>query len=305
MYYLNLPDFDLGERCYGMIVHMKREHPEAFYEDCRIASVFGCFRGAIWNGGSVFIGGSATRDRVQSIIDYYNYELGLPIRFTFTNSLITQEQCYDTYCNMIAECGHNGRNEILVVFPTLENYLREKYPNYKYCRSIIAAENQPYNDDPKYGLTVMQRIKNNDWEYLDKIPQDVRHKIEFLCTDPCPDNCPRLYTHYRAYARATIDMKLNDGCACIMNQTQGPWVNHYAKTQKTYITRDQIVNEYVPRNFSQFKISGRGNIPAFVFHTIEYMVKPEYWHDVAIQIMFEYLPYDTYFYDHEFRLGRK
>ena len=300
---LNLPDFDLGQRCYGTIVHTRREHPEAFYENTRIASVFGCFHGAIWNGGSLFLGAMATRDRVQKLIDYYNYNLGIPIRFTFTNSLITKEQCYDTYCNMIAECGHNGRNEILVVSPTLEAYLRDKYPNYKYCRSIIAAENKPYEDDPRYSLTVMKRIKNNDWEYLDQIPQDIRHKIEFLCTDPCPDNCPRLYTHYRAYARAQLGFQSNEQCACTMNDVKGDFINHFARTQQTYISREQIEKEYLPRNFSQFKLSGRGNVSAFTLHTVEYMVKPEYHHDMLSKIFNEYLPSDPYFYNHKLEFG--
>ena len=41
---------------------------------------------------------------------------------------------------------------------------------------------------------------NNNWEYLETIPEDKRGKIEFLCTDPCPDNCPRIYTHYKNFA---------------------------------------------------------------------------------------------------------
>lgn len=298
---LNVPDFVLGERCYTVLTHLQHDHPEIFYDDTKIVSVFGCFHGAIWNGGSIFLGGSETRQVIQDTIDHYNYNLKLPVRFTFTNSLITKDQCLDTYCNMIAECGHNGYNEILVVSPTLENYLRDKYPNYKYMRSIIAAENEPYKDDKKYDLTVMKRIKNNDWDYLDQIPQEVRHKIEFLCTDPCPDNCPRLYTHYRDYARAQIRGQADESCACTMENVKGPFVNAYAKTQKTYIDRETILKEYLPRNFNQFKLSGRGNVTALILHAVEYMIKPEYHHDVLSIIFHKYLPRDHYFYKHELR----
>lgn len=278
---LNLPDFVFGARVYDTVIPLVREYPEIAYEDTRIAAIFGCFNAAIWNGGGILLGQSAVRQQMDDCIGHFNYDLNVPLRFTFTNSLITENQCFDTYCNLIAEAGHNGRNEILTSSPILEKYLREHYPHYKFCRSIIAAQNEPYGDTSKYDLVVMRRNMNNNWDYLDKIPMQDRDKIEFLCCDPCPDNCPRIYSHYRDFARAQIEQ---DGTLpnleCSMGQVKGRFVNKYTRSLQSYISRETIEKMYVPRGYSQFKISGRTNLAAIIQGISNYYIKPEYQADV-------------------------
>lgn len=284
----NLPDFIQADRPVSIYSNLKAEAPYIFLPNSEIASVFGIFPGAIWNGGGMSFGGQKiwTREEMKSIIEYYNFELHIPLRFTFTNPLLAQEHVYDTFCNVIAECGHNGYNEILVVSPILEAYLRERYPNYKYCRSIIGTREIPCDLSDKYDLTVMRRIKNNDWEFLEQIPQEKRHKVEFLCTDPCPDNCPRLYTHYRDFARGTLEFSTSDESQrCNMFEVKGRFKHHYTTGLKTYISREMIDNEYLPRGFNQFKISGRGSFIGAMNGIVEYMIKPEYRQDVRDEII--------------------
>lgn len=286
----NMPDFDLGFRAYAFIYNCMHDHPEAFYENTNIASIFGCFGGAIWNGGGTLIGGSTNRQYMEDLRHFYNDVAHIPMRLTFTNPLITQNQCYDTYCNVIAEVLHNGKNEILTSSPVLEDYLRKNYPNYKYCRSIIATKDEPYSQDPKYNLVVMKRRMNNNWDYLDTVPMEHRGKIEFLCCDPCPDDCPRIYTHYRDFARAqlTLDTTASE-CQCSMNHIKGPFQSLYTKHLETYISRDMIDNLYIPKGFNQFKISGRANVSSIIFGIINYLVKPEYHEDILIQLYDLYL----------------
>jgi hypothetical protein len=81
---------------------------------------------------------------------------------TFTNPLIEEKHCYDTYSNLIAECGHNGMNEILVTSPILETYLRTNYPNYKYCKSVTSTENNTY-DVENYYISVLPKYFNNNF----------------------------------------------------------------------------------------------------------------------------------------------
>lgn len=279
---LNLPDFCSGLPLYTVLLSLKEKHPEIFYEDVDIAAIFGCFSGSIWNGGSLIIGKNNTGNEIKNLIYFYNYEHGVPLRFTFTNPHITEKECYDTYSNLIAQHGHNGMNEILIVSPVLEEYLRTEYPNYRYCRSIIGTHEQEYFAEAKYHMTVMRRRKNNDWDFLDKIPNVERHKIEFLCNDPCPDDCPRIYSHYRDYGYATLKQENTERCNCTSNSGKNFFVNHHLRSLETYISRESIVNDYLPRGYKHFKISGRGNPGMMIEFIVEYMIKPEYQADVRV-----------------------
>lgn len=288
--YFNMPEFFVTQELWSIYDNLRKEHPEIWIPDSEVACVFGNFPGAIWNGGGINIEGTVPRDIVQKCFDFYNYELKIPLRLTFTNPLIAEEHCYDTYCNMIAECGHNGMNEILTSSPVLENYLRKKYPNYKYCRSIIASREEPIALDNKYHIEVMRRRMNNNWDFLNTIPMDKRPKIEFLCTDPCPDNCPRIYSHYRAFARAQLEFQSSDECACSMDKVKGDFPTLYTRSLETYISREMIDNNYLPNGFNQFKISGRGSPLGATMGIIDYMVKPEYQRDVMLLLLSPYIP---------------
>ena len=272
----NLPDFVMGRPVYVTLCNWMNEYPEVFYPNTEIACVYGNFPGAIWNGGGINLGGQWTRNEIQEMIDFYNHTLHIPLRFTFTNPLIDERHLNDVYCNIIAECGHNGMNEILTSSIVLENYLREKYPKYKYGKSIIGTREEPVDLSNKYFLSVMRRRMNNNWEYLDTIPMELRHKVEFLCTDPCPDNCPRLYTHYRDFARAQLELQSGPECNCSMTDVKGTFQYHYANHLETHVSREMIDKEYLPRGFNQFKLSGRGSALGAITGALDYMIKPEY-----------------------------
>lgn len=274
----NLPDFWMGLELYSDLIDLMYKHPEAFYPNTEVASVFGVFPDSVWNGGGVVIGSSTTAKSIKDFVHIYNDELHLPLRFTFTNSLIGEKECYDTYCNTIMDLAHNGKNEVLVVSPILEQYLRQHYPHYKYCRSIISAKDEPYDLHHRYDLSVMRRDMNNKWDFLETVPLEQRDKIEFLCCDPCPDNCPRLYTHYRDFARAQLEHDGNaPNLACSMMEVKGMFPNYNMVTNcKTHISREMIDKEYLPRGFSQFKLSGRSNLGAMITNLVDYFIKPEY-----------------------------
>lgn len=287
----NLPDFETGLSTYNTILKYKRDYPYIFLNpNDKINSIFGCLKGAIWNGGSYLLDtGAHTKDALKYFVNFYNNQ-GIPLRFTFTNPLIEEKHCYDTYCNMIAETAHNGKNEILVVSPVLEDYLRTNYPNYKYIRSIVGSSAKPYDPDPKYHMSVMRRSMNNNWEYLDSIPQDHRDKIEFLCNDPCADDCPRIYSHYLDYAKIQLSFgrSITSNWKCT-NQPNHPFEYHTLRQRTSYISRELIEKEYLPRGYNQFKLSGRSNISKIIYNVTDYMIKPEY-HTDMIAIL-----YDNYY----------
>lgn len=278
---LNLPDFVDGRAIYDHITQLAREHPEAFYEDTTIASIFGCFPGCIWNGGGTNFHHPWMKEDMAALIKWYNDDLQIPLRFTFTNPVLQEKHVYDTYGNLIAELGHNGKNEILTSSRILENYLRKNYPNYKYCSSIVGTDVEPYSTDPRYGLVVMRRRMNNNWDYLDQVPYEDRHRIEFLCNDPCPDDCPRIYSHYRDLGRAQLEFNPDaPNTQCSMKHIRGDFEQLHLRSLETHISREKIEKEYLPRGYNQFKVSGRGNPEVMALNIIRYMVKPDYRDDI-------------------------
>lgn len=277
---LNLPDFVANKPFYGAVVHMAQDYPEILRENTRIASVFGSFPWCVWNGGGLFRGYMPyMREQMEETIAYYNYDLHIPLRFTFTNPVLTEMQLNDTYANIIAEVAHNGHNEILVTSPILEKYLRQNYPNYKYCRSIIGSQNSNLEYINDYDLVVLQRKMNNDWDTLNSIPMELRPKVELLCTDPCPVDCPRIYSHYRDFGRATIEYKKN-AHPCSMDSVKGLFPQHYMHQLPVYLSWERIAEEYAPKGFTQFKISGRGTLAGALFAISDYLIKPEYKNDM-------------------------
>ncbi len=276
----HLPDFVQGMEIYHYLVFAFRYTPDCFFDNTAIESVFGCFDDCIWNGGTMYVGGSVSFMQMREIIDHYNHDLNIPLTFTFTNPTITtQAQCEDRYANLIAEYGNNGFNRIQVSSPVLEEYLRKHYKNYLYNRSIIASEKIPY-DVKNYHISVIQRAKNNDWDYLNTIPEEDRGSIEFLCNDPCPDDCPRIYSHYWDLGRhqAALDDTKHHEIECIYKNDY--WLRHNMLSFKTYISRQQIDEQYLPAGFQHFKLSGRNAPSRILAGVLSYMIKPDYREDV-------------------------
>ncbi len=94
-------------------------------------------------------------------MEYRGYDsAGIAVRYTFTNPSITKEDLADPYCNFCMEAGNNGKNEVLVVSPLLEEYIRKNYSSYTInsstCKEIrsVAALNEELEKD--YGLVRLQ-----------------------------------------------------------------------------------------------------------------------------------------------------
>lgn len=280
----NFPDFIEGYSIYQTYFHHRDKNRIMFYEDSCISSIYGTFPNCVWNGGSCYIGGPTySYDYMKNKIESFN-EKGIAIRIIATNPLIEAHHLHDTYANLIMDAANNGFNEVVVCSSLLEDYLRDKYPNFKYVKSILASyeENKSITLDDKYYMSCMMRAANNNWNYLDKIPPEKRHMVEFLCTDPCPDNCPRIKTHYHQMAEIQLTLGKDGNLAnyCSMNQLQrGELKNNYTHSLKSYINREQIIKDYVPRGFTNFKISGRFNVGTIAVSVAEYLVKPEYQSD--------------------------
>lgn len=268
-----MPDFIYGDKIYTYLSRELKNNSPKLYPNQKINFVYDCFPYAIWNGGTVLLDGPLySAAEIKNTIQYYNEELDLPLAFTFTNPLISKTDCWDTYCNLIAELGHNGKNYILVSSPILEKYLRENYPNYKFCKSIIG--NEGHTVDSNYEFNVLPRKYINNYNLLDTIPAQDRSKMEILATDTCPLNCPYWdKTHYEAYAKSQLRFNVN------MEEVQCKFEGPRIVTDHI-VTKKLIDDWYVPNGYTNFKISGRRDIKAITMRAINYFVLPEYRYSV-------------------------
>lgn len=291
-----LPDFTWYSRN-EFFINLIENNSEILREDIEIYSFFGVFPNAIWNGGGTFFETKNTSIKeMKKVRDYYNSK-GIAITFTFTNSLITEEHIHDEYCNQMLKIFHNGMNEVLVVSPILERYIRDNYPKYKINRSIINTENGVFISE-NYNLSVLSKFKNRDFEFLRKLSQKEKKKTELLCNEFCVNDCPYAYQHYKEYAYIQLNGHLPQNCKSDFGTCRFPGKRHEylcqrIKNSKYWISYEDIINTYVPMGFEYFKLAGRGvfNETTLTFF-VDYLIKPEYQMDVRTylfeEMFFEY-----------------
>lgn len=274
------------------LLKLMREEPQMFYEDIRIGAVFDNFPNCIWNGGALSFGKICKANTQIKIMNDFN-SLGIPLRLTMTNPIIEEKDLFDRYSNYIMENLNNGFNQVLVASPILEEYIRENYPNYLIIRSIIAAndENNIYYDDSnKYYMSVLNRKKNNDLEFLKSIKN--KNKIEILVNETCIPECEKSYEHYKSFAKlqSLKENQENIDTRCDFEQDRK---YRYKMTQSlpSYISREQIKKIYEPMGFNNFKISGRISYAPIIIDYANYFVKSE-WKDDFLALMIKYFVKD-------------
>lgn len=84
--------------------------------------------------------GVCDKNYVKTVVNNFD-KIGIPLRFTFSNPMITEEHLDDEFCNFILKTAENGKNGVIVVSPILEKYIRETYPGYKIIKLHMQANN--------------------------------------------------------------------------------------------------------------------------------------------------------------------
>ncbi|MGF6375089.1 hypothetical protein M2140_000123 [Clostridiales Family XIII bacterium PM5-7] len=276
------PDFFMGIKTYLHLCEMKQVVPTVFYDDVNIKAVFGSFPNMTWNGGGTFFGPMlADVNEIRNVFSVYK-KLNIKLQLTMTNALLEKEDCYDRYGNTVLRIiseEYSDDFEILVSSPILEEYIREKYPSLKISRSIIAAKDDcDYSEALKKYENVVMPIRHlENFELLNSFSPEEKRHIELLCNDPCPRDCPRLYTHYPEYAKATLLMEtLNPSLNPALNCNNHVPLSEKSLSANSRVTYDEIKEVYVPMGFSEFKLSGRGNVVNIITSIVPYFIKPEY-----------------------------
>ncbi len=283
----HLPDFCGNYKMNLAFADAIKERPELFYDGVKIASSYGCFPPAAWNGGRAAVG-AVRRNFINFIIKEYNSR-GIPIRYTFTNPLVTEKHLSDPFCNMITEAAANGLNEIIVNVPVLEEYIRKKFPQYPLISSTVKQiedrEQLLCELEKDYKLVVLDYNWNNRFDELEALPR--KDKIELLVNSYCTPHCKRRRKHYEFLGEMQFELNRQvfgserDMMKPIPDR-QFPCPNtdlnfYDTLAFETHISPEDIYEKYVPMGFENFKIEGRLMHPVNILESyLYYLVKPEH-----------------------------
>ena len=271
--YWHLPGFCYFRQLNLAMITLMQEYPDCFREGYRIGSVYGTFPGAIWNGGRVVMGIAGKRD-IEATLELYNSK-GVPVRFTWTNSVLEEKHVSDTYCNLIMRLGDNGLNQVLVNVPVLEEYIRREYPKYKLISSTTKRINETGGVlaelQKDYFLVVLDYDLNHDAETLKAI-EPYADRVEILVNEVCSPGCPLRAQHYAQQSRAQLEFDVHDLFHC-PNSNQQKGFEECMK-RPAFISNEEI-GSYIDRGFVNFKIAGRGMPQGYVYDAYLYFLVKE------------------------------
>ena len=268
-----------------LIVSLLEQKPEWFREGIKIASFFGEFPASLWNGGRPSNYDQCDSNYIRNVVKNINAK-GIPVRYTYTNMLLNEEDLKDPYCNFCMKVADNGMNEVMIFSPILEEYIRKNYPSYKLnsstCKEI--RDINLVNEELKkpYYLVVLDYNFNNKFDELEKIED--KGRCEILVNTLCTPNCPRRGDHYKNIAKNQRIMLKNRHMPADKQIPLEHWYCEYGEMNciytiqgySTYISPEAIWEKYVPMGFNNFKIEGRtGNLFNLIDQYCLWLMKPE------------------------------
>ena len=267
-------------------ISLLKTHPEFFREGVEIGSVFGCFPIALWNGGRFIVNDQCDAKYISGVVKALN-DAKVPVRYTFTSPVLDESDLDDPYCNYCMKVADNGMNEVMILSPILEKYIREKYPSFALnsstCKEIRNVDDLNAELEKDYKYVVLDYNLNNHFDVIDGLKSP--EKLEVLVNCLCVPNCPRRGRHYKNMAQNTKTVIKNRELPPEKRVPTEPWECEYGdhgglyriRNYPTFVSVEAIWDEYLPRGINNFKIEGR---TANLFSLIEtysyFMLKPEY-----------------------------
>lgn len=271
--YWHLPGMCAFRFLNQIFINLMKDYPDKFRPGYRIGSVYGTFPNAIWNGGRAVFGSTSKTD-IERLIQTYN-DKKVPVRFTWTNSLLEEKHLNDTYCNLIMRLADNGMNQVLANTEVLETYIRANYPNYPIISSTtkrmtdIEALKEELNKD--YHLVVLDYDLNHDEATLKEL-EPYADKIEILVNEICYPGCKMRKEHYRSESLSQLEFDNRTNFRCPNKST--PRVFKECMERPAFISNEEI-GSYIDRGYVNFKIVGRGLPPQLVVDSYLYYLPNE------------------------------
>lgn len=268
--YWHLPGFYYFKLLNQVILNLMKDYPDCFREGYKIGSVYGSFPGTIWNGGRTVFGITGKQE-IESVLQLYNSR-GVPVRFTWTNSLLEEKHLQDTYCNLIMRLADNGLNQVLVNTPVLDDYIRREYPGFKRISSttkrLTTLREVQEELEKDYYLVVLDYDLNHNEEVLKSI-EPMAGRVEILVNEICVPGCAARVEHYRHQSRMQLEFDMSKPFTC-PNRTHERKFEECRKLP-TFLSNEDV-EAYVDRGFTNFKIAGRGMSMDFVKESCLYFL---------------------------------
>lgn len=262
---------------YFHLLDFMRQNPNYFYDNIKIEIIYGNPQFCIWDGGRIFEKYiHASKEKIQDIINIYNNEFNIPIRYVFTNCCLTEKEYYNKFGNLLMELGSRGPNEVVVADDNFMKYLKNNYPMYKYVSSTTKCltnceqvKNELHKKD--YKLICLDYNLNNNLNFLKTFSLEEKEKTEMLINAICGPGCPNRKHHYIKNSQSHLEYGRPYHMGyCAITQTA-------CEKQKHHLDYNLLTNTYEPLGFSYFKIEGRTwNELDLTLTLSDYLIKPEY-----------------------------
>ena len=251
------------------------EYREVLRSEVQIASVYGCFPPAIWNGGRK-VNGFCSMEQISEELEFWNSR-NIGCMFTFSNSEIKENHIYDSFCNKLLSIAYNELNGVIVNSDILRTYIQRVFPDYKIISSttkcLKSIEEFESECKKKIDVVVLDySLNHSDRLSLISHPE----KAELLVNAYCRDNCPERLLHYKVLSKSQLEFEDKSSfheCKYVLDDFYT-----IRDSRKSFITVNEVENYYL-QGINKFKIEGRTNSIFDVLESyIYYLVKPE-WAD--------------------------
>ncbi len=284
--------FESFDFIHGFLTKAK-DCPWMLKDNVMIDSIFGSPT-CIWNGGRTLVDVYYNKHQLLTIHDAYA-ELGVKVRFIFTNPLLNEHDLYDRYCNLVMNIFQDLAPEVVVNSPLLEQYLRNNYPTASFISSttkrLRSSEEQLKEFSHDYKYICLDYDYNYDFEFLDSIPDKDRSRVEILINSICPKGCNVRVLHQKFCAERQLEYESDDecddsepffrGCPLKKRRIETPFSKQgYALDflNGTNYILPQDLDKYLDKGFSHFKIQGRElNRSQMFAEFFPYLIKPEFY----------------------------
>ena len=262
---------------YEIFLDLFSRHRDWFYDWCEIGSIYGAPASCLWGGGRVGFGQSGIEQQVLVMARKF----GVPVRLTFSNSLLQEKHLDDAQCNRLCRLFESPENGVIVHSDILLEYLRAKYPKFQLISSTtkVITDFDQFKAElerPEFSYVVPDFRLNHRGAELGLLPQDLKSKVEFLCNECCWFECQNRKQCYENVSRKALGEAVTDW-NCNSPGSENGYVFSKAMKNPGFISLDDIRNNYLPAGFTNFKIEGRSLGSALILEfLLYYMTKPEH-----------------------------
>ena len=264
---------------YRVFLPLLREHREYFYDWCEIGSIYGAPQDCIWGGGRTSFG-DADPQEVLALMQEY----GISARLTFSNSLLREAHLQDKKCNELCamfEKSGDMQNGIIVHSDLLLDYLKRTYPGFYFVSSTtkVLTDFEQFQEEvnrDEFRYVVPDFRLNKQFDKLNRMGDEEKEKIEFLCNECCWFGCKDRKKCYETVSKNNLGENFPDHL-CMAPDSKDGYMFSKAMGNPGFIGVSDIREVYQPMGFSNFKIEGRGLGSALILEfLLYYMTRPEY-----------------------------